>query len=644
MGLKNLKIRSKVICLVGVISFSLIISIMVLGYFMKDLANYSITKSGDQTYQGFKMELKAAVDPVSGMYGELLKDFKTEKKQVDFMQKYNQNIRFFEKETGYLFILKKGGTVVSIPIRTDLHGKNIIGLKDSNNKHFIKELDEKAFNGGGFVEYMWNKPGVEGLFKKLSYAARIPGTDFWLGTGVYIDMVDEIIAKTEADTNEKLLSSAIWGGGLILAYILLIMTPLTIIIIRFITGPIDEITQMAHLAKVGDYSRSVLYESGDELGILADAFNAIAKRQGKLAGVAQAVAKGDLTAEVQVDSENDKLGQALNRMIRDLNVLVREIVTEAKVLSGSSFKLSDISNQVVDTFQSMNIQTDSAAGSTVEMSSNISTMAAGSEEISSNIHAISASSTQLSHNTSEVLSSVENISDSIKHVAQKSENASTVAADANQMAQNAVNIVGALSQSANEIGEVTNMIKEIAQQTNLLALNANIEAASAGEAGKGFSVVANEIKELANQSANAATNIGDKINHIQGETRNAVDIFTKVSDVVDMINENSGSITELTFKQHESANIVTLNVQEAAKGIEEIAKMIEEMAKASQELSKHSAELTQGSGEISKNVAIINEDTKKSSKAISNIQSESSELSNIAVKLETLVQRFTLKK
>src|SRR3546814_7043839 len=82
--------------------------------------------------------------------------------------------------------------------------------------------------------------------------------------------------------------------------------------------------------------------------------------------------------------------------------------------------------------------------------------------------------------------------------------------------------VDGLAQAASKIGEVVNLITEIASQTNLLALNATIEAARAGEAGKGFAVVASEVKNLATQTAQATEDISAQIAAIQAATQSSV--------------------------------------------------------------------------------------------------------------------------
>ncbi len=90
--------------------------------------------------------------------------------------------------------------------------------------------------------------------------------------------------------------------------------------------------------------------------------------------------------------------------------------------------------------------------------------------------------------------------------------------------------IGHLAQAAQEIGEVVNLIREIAGQTNLLALNATIEAARAGEAGRGFAVVASEVKSLAVQTANATEHIAAQIAAVQTSTGDAVAAIRRNAD------------------------------------------------------------------------------------------------------------------
>ena len=104
------------------------------------------------------------------------------------------------------------------------------------------------------------------------------------------------------------------------------------------------------------------------------------------------------------------------------------------------------------------------------------------------------------------------------------------------------------------------VITEIAGQNNLLALNATIEAARAGEAGKGFAVVANEVKQLANQTAKATSDISEKIKIIQADAKNAVEAMDEITDVINEVNDISGTIASAVEEQSATTNEMSRNV------------------------------------------------------------------------------------
>src|SRR3546814_11080388 len=102
--------------------------------------------------------------------------------------------------------------------------------------------------------------------------------------------------------------------------------------------------------------------------------------------------------------------------------------------------------------------------------------------------------------------------------------------------------VQGLAAAAQKIGEVVQLITDIASQTNLLALNATIEAARAGEAGKGFAVVASEVKNLANETAKATDEVTGQITGIQAATREAVTAIQSIGKTHAAINKNAPGI------------------------------------------------------------------------------------------------------
>ena len=131
--------------------------------------------------------------------------------------------------------------------------------------------------------------------------------------------------------------------------------------------------------------------------------------------------------------------------------------------------------------------------------------------------------------------------------------------------------VHSLAEAAQKIGEVVQLINDIASQTNLLALNATIEAARAGEAGKGFAVVASEVKSLANQTAKATEEIAAQVTGIQQASGTAVDAIQAIGKIIAEIDEISTGIAAAVEEQGAATGEISRNVQEAAAGTQEVS-------------------------------------------------------------------------
>ena len=275
--------------------------------------------------------------------------------------------------------------------------------------------------------------------------------------------------------------------------------------------------------------------------------------------LAQAMADGDLRQRIQLRQQDEvgQLADATNALADSLTRIVAEIHKVSEGLAGSATDLSGVSNQLLSQSEQVSLKATSVASASEQLSTNISTMAAAAEEMSVNVASISSASEEMSINVGTISSAAEQtstnvsvvsgavgeISSSFADVLKDVREGSNVAGDASRMADSATETIQLLNRSGAEISKVTETIKMIALQTNLLALNATIEATSAGEAGKGFAVVAHEIKELANQSAKAAEDIARKIEGVQNNTRQAVEVIQNVSQIIKDINASAGRIS-----------------------------------------------------------------------------------------------------
>jgi len=119
--------------------------------------------------------------------GEVLKKYVKEAERTDFIRTYINKIRFFPDQTGYFFVYNMDGLNIALPNPAEWQGKNLQGFKDAHGKYVIREFMAMAKKGGGFIEYYWTKPGSTGDHKKLGYTEPIPGTNYFIGTGVYVN-------------------------------------------------------------------------------------------------------------------------------------------------------------------------------------------------------------------------------------------------------------------------------------------------------------------------------------------------------------------------------------------------------------------------------------------------------------------------
>ena len=221
----------------------------------------------------YQSKLKDLVDSMAVTLAASIEGVSEEGRQYQIFARLIRDSRFFPDRSGYYFIYKRGGTVFVLPTLPELEGKNIIDKKDQKGNFFIRQLDQAAQAGGGYVNYWFNKPG-KGTLPKLSYARMIPGTDYWIGTGVYIDDVQKreegIIAQIHDTTSAFLFKLYLALGN----SFLVVIVPLVILVILSITKPLKQLTQVADQYSQGRLDLKVPgLDRKDEIGNLANALS-----------------------------------------------------------------------------------------------------------------------------------------------------------------------------------------------------------------------------------------------------------------------------------------------------------------------------------------------------------------------------------
>jgi methyl-accepting chemotaxis protein len=202
---------------------------------------------------------------------------------------------------------------------------------------------------------------------------------------------------------------------------------------------------------------------------------------------------------------------------------------------------------LADTFET-NVKgtVNTVANSATDMQAMAQTMAAAAEQTNQQASAVSAASEELSNSVNEIS---RQITESTRVV--------DIAVSETRKSEQMVN---ELLAAAQKIGDVTQLINDIASQTNLLALNATIEAARAGEAGKGFAVVASEVKSLANQTAKATEEIAEQIRGIQGSSEATAGVIREIGEIINKVSEIGLSISGAVEEQSAATREVATNI------------------------------------------------------------------------------------
>jgi methyl-accepting chemotaxis protein len=451
----------------------------------------------------------------------------------------------YEKDRSGYFFVYEGTVVVAFPVKKGSVGKDLGGVTDKNGVKVIQALRDKAENGGGFVNYIWPKPG-SGDQPKLSYAEEIPGTDMWIGTGVYLDNIhayqEQMATQIDAMAAKRTTTMVLVSGFIFAAIIALCL------IIAF--GIVRSLKEM--IAGFQDIAQG----------------------------------EGDLTKRIRIDARDEiaELAGWFNTFLDKLQQMIKKIAANATQVDRSSADLSEIATMMSD-----------SAGETSSRAGNVSSAA---EEMSTNLNGVAAAMEQSSTNASMVASAAEEMSATINEIAQNAEKARAVADQAVRTAGEASTQMDGLGQAAQGIGKVIETITEISEQVNLLALNATIEAARAGEAGKGFAVVANEIKELAKQTSAASLEIKEKIENIQGSTDGTVKSIDEISHVIANINEIVGTIATAVEEQSAATREIANNIAQASQGIQEVNENVNQSSIAASQITVDIAVVDQSSGEI----------------------------------------------
>ncbi len=456
-------------------------------------------------------------------------------------------------KTAYVWVRTTGALALVLPEnQKEGLGKVDFGKKLPDGRFdFQRYLDLLASSEFGFVEIAVKKPGNDEILPKINGVTKVEGWDWVVGYGAWIDDIN----------------AAFWRNAL-----------------GFIGLGVAMLALVVGLAVT--MARTIYKRLGGEPDYAAE--------------VAQAIAAGDLSRQLDGRFSGDSLLASVARMQNSLRQMIESIQQGSTQLGRAATDLTGQMHHIHDASS----QSEEATSST----------AAAVEELAVSIDHISSSAREAEENSERSSQLAKDGEKMVNQASETIQGVSTMVADA------AGQIEGLLERSR-EIDSIAAVIKEIADQTNLLALNAAIEAARAGEQGRGFAVVADEVRKLAERTTKATDQITHMIGAVQSDTSAAVksmqSVMPQVSLGVEMAGSAAGALREINAGAATTLN----NVREVANA---------------------TAEQSQASSSVAQNIERIAEMVEKSASSVRAANENVLSLESLAKQLSDSVSRFRL--
>jgi twitching motility protein PilJ len=389
-------------------------------------------------------------------------------------------------------------------------------------------------------------------------------------------------------------------AGVIAGLALALLTLLTIVFVRSITSPVNEIVRVVRKFGQGDLSETVQIASRDELGYLASSFNESIERLrglvsteqerdnerkqreelqqniGEFLNVTMDIAQGDMTKRGKVS--DDVLGNvvdAINLMAEELGYVLKDVQGVANTVNTGANSMSVSSDSVLEGAAQQAREAATATTDTQNMAQSIRKMAQRATESATAATQTLTASQQGTEAVNNTLQGMQAIRREVSHISKG---------------------IKGLSDRSLEISEIVEAITSIASQTNLLALNAAIEASGAGEAGSRFAIVADEVRRLADDSAKAAARVGGLIKNVQTEIQelvSSVEGGTKEVEqgyrIATQAGERLREISDLANQSNALAQAISGATGQQVQGVERVAQAVSSIAATAQKTQEESS-------------------------------------------------------
>lgn len=406
-----------------------------------------------------------------------------------------------------------------------------------------------------------------------------------------------------AEAGKSNLAVPIAAGGVVLGFLA------TLLVSNGLSRQVESLNGVFRRIDAGDFGGRADVITGDELGAVAASLNktldktaALVQSQDEKAEIQRSIMKlldevsgvadGDLTKEAEVSADvTGAIADSFNFMIDQLRKIIGNVQQATQQVSTAANQIYSSAESLVDGSQDQTKQI-------VHTSAAIDEIAVSIQQVSENAVTSTAVAQQALVTAKQGNMAVRNTIEGMNKI--------------REQAQETAKRIKRLGETSQEIGQIVQLIDDIADRTSILALNASIQAAAAGEAGRGFAVVAEEVERLAVRSTEATKKISTLVKAIQGETNEAVSAMEKnIQEVV------SGS---------KVANQAGQSLNEIEGVSMKLAELIQSISQASKQQAKGSEALTRSMGNISQITQQTAVGTKKTAESVNSLAKLADEL------------------
>ena len=492
--MNNIKVKYKMIMTVSITAIGMIMMMFLMFLSINNLEKISIEKIEKALRDDYDEKIKEQVESATSLVDSFMaladKGIITKEEAMQYSADTIREIRF--GEDGYFWVDREDGTNVVL-LGSETEGTMRLHAPDADGFEFVAAIIKAAKNGGGYVDYKFPKEGGTEPLPKRAYSLYNEKTGWVIGTGNYIDDVDQKIAAEISSMKKRVI--LITTTSVVLSIILILFA----------------------FATASNISASIIKA-------LRTSFSYI-----------ESMAGGDFTTEISEEMLNrgDDFGN-LAKKLEFLKESVGKLIGSVKEMA----EAVDENTYAVDSgITSVNSDIDDVSANTEELSAGFTETASSMDQITGYAVEIEKSALELHTKAKNAAEKILDIHHKLTKESKEVSCGPVVDSDLDSDLKAELEESLERVKVVEEINSLSDTIMGIMNQTNLLALNAAIEAARAGEAGRGFSVVADEIRNLSEQSSESVA----KIRSITSEVVSSVEGLASVAKRLVEHAESTGS-------------------------------------------------------------------------------------------------------